>query len=75
MWAIKLKDAIPEKYEPKRCHTKKVCAKLKRKRVKQWVQRHPPERKKWVQKSIRWRDCPHLSKDRKERILHKSLKI
>jgi hypothetical protein len=34
MWAIKLKDAIPEKYEPKRCHIKKVCAKLKRKRVK-----------------------------------------
>jgi hypothetical protein len=29
MWAIKLKDAIPEKYEPKRCHTKRVCAKIK----------------------------------------------
>jgi hypothetical protein len=45
MYAIKLKDTIPEKYEPKRCHTKKVCAQLKRKRAKQWVQRHPPERK------------------------------
>jgi hypothetical protein len=46
----KIKDVIPEKYEPKRFHTKKVWAKLKRKRVKQWVQRHSPERKKWVQK-------------------------
>jgi len=50
MWAIKLKDTILEKYEPIRCHAKRVCAKLKKKRVKQWVQRHPLREKKWVQK-------------------------
>jgi len=66
MWAIKLKDAIPEKYEPKRCHTKKVCAKLKRKRVKQWVQRHPPERKKWVQK-VSVGEIAHISQKTEKR--------
>ena len=72
MWAIKLKDAISEKYEPKRYHTKRVCAKLKRKSVKQWVQRHSPERKNEYKVSAR----AHISqKDRKERILQKSLKI
>jgi len=47
---------------------------IKRKRVKQGVQRHPPERKKWVQK-VSAGDIAHISqKTKKERIMHKSLK-
>jgi len=48
---------------------------IKRKRVKQGVQRHLPKRKEMGTKSICSGDRPHLSEDRKERILHKSLKI
>jgi len=59
---------------PKDEYQKGMCQ-IKRKRVKQGVQRHLPERKKMGTKSIPWEDSPHFSEDRKERILHKSLKI